>query len=279
MLLMNGTSDPVVPYDGGVISLFGLRHRALRSRYGPPLRANRRDRGTADGERPRPSPGIRRRHPGDGQQLRPRRQASSGTRSWAAATSCPTRTIRPPGSSGGPPATSTRPSRSGASSRSCPAGRRSRPRTRSRGHRTKEADGESRWGSRSGILDGAGVVRGVGRSAELRRPHGGVRFLRRVGARWDVCRAAGAAPPCRRPVPPVAALDERPPTTGEYPMDDKIRQAPAIDRSSTARDRTIDITTTGRRSGRPRRSEIWLHHVLGGWCLSSPPARPGWYPT
>lgn len=59
--------------------------------------------------------------------------------------------------------------------------------------------------------------------------------------------------------------------------DDKIRQALAIDRSSTARDRTVDITTIGRRSGRPRRIEIWFHHVLGRWYLSSTPAKPGWY--
>jgi hypothetical protein len=34
-------------------------------------------------------------------------------------------------------------------------------------------------------------------------------------------------------------------------MREDVRQAPAIDASSTIEDRTIDITTTGRRSGEP----------------------------
>jgi hypothetical protein len=39
-------------------------------------------------------------------------------------------------------------------------------------------------------------------------------------------------------------------------MREDARQALAIDASSTIEDRTIDITTTGRRSGEPRRIEI-----------------------
>jgi hypothetical protein len=39
-------------------------------------------------------------------------------------------------------------------------------------------------------------------------------------------------------------------------MRDEVRRALAIDRSSRIEDRTIDITTTGRRSGLPRRIEI-----------------------
>ena len=39
-------------------------------------------------------------------------------------------------------------------------------------------------------------------------------------------------------------------------MREDVRQALAIDASSTTEDRTIDITTTGRRSGEPRRIEI-----------------------
>lgn len=42
-------------------------------------------------------------------------------------------------------------------------------------------------------------------------------------------------------------------------MRDDVRQALAIDRSSTIEDRTIDITTTGRRSGQPRRIEICFY--------------------
>src|ERR1700691_1678266 len=39
-------------------------------------------------------------------------------------------------------------------------------------------------------------------------------------------------------------------------MREDVRRALAIDASSTVEDRTIDITTTGRRSGEPRRIEI-----------------------
>jgi deazaflavin-dependent oxidoreductase (nitroreductase family) len=42
-------------------------------------------------------------------------------------------------------------------------------------------------------------------------------------------------------------------------MRDDVRQALAIGRSSTIEERTIDITTTGRRSGKPRRIEICFY--------------------
>ena len=51
----------------------------------------------------------------------------------------------------------------------------------------------------------------------------------------------------------------------------------SLHRGSTTRERTIDITTTGARTGRARRIEIWFHHVDGRWYLSSLPAKPGWY--
>lgn len=60
-------------------------------------------------------------------------------------------------------------------------------------------------------------------------------------------------------------------------MEDEVRRALAIDRNSTARERTVDITTTGRRSGRPRKIEIWFHRVRGRWYLSSTPATRDWY--
>jgi hypothetical protein len=60
-------------------------------------------------------------------------------------------------------------------------------------------------------------------------------------------------------------------------MDEKIRQVLAIDRSSTAWERTVDITTTGRRTGLPRRIEIWFHRVDGRYYLSTLPGQPGWY--
>jgi hypothetical protein len=44
-----------------------------------------------------------------------------------------------------------------------------------------------------------------------------------------------------------------------------------------ARDRTIDITTTGRRSGEPRRIETWFYNVDGRFFLSGTPGRRDWY--
>jgi deazaflavin-dependent oxidoreductase (nitroreductase family) len=44
-----------------------------------------------------------------------------------------------------------------------------------------------------------------------------------------------------------------------------------------ARDRTIDITTTGRRSGQPRRIEIWFYRAGGRIYLSGSPGRRSWY--
>jgi deazaflavin-dependent oxidoreductase (nitroreductase family) len=56
-----------------------------------------------------------------------------------------------------------------------------------------------------------------------------------------------------------------------------VLRALDIDRGSTAWERTVDITTTGVRTGRPRRIEIWFHQVDGRWYLSSTPARRAWY--
>ena len=60
-------------------------------------------------------------------------------------------------------------------------------------------------------------------------------------------------------------------------MEQRIRDALAIDERSSAEERTVDITTTGARTGQPRRIEIWFHRVDGRYYLSSFPARPGWY--
>lgn len=60
-------------------------------------------------------------------------------------------------------------------------------------------------------------------------------------------------------------------------MDNAVRRALSIDRTSTAWQRTVDITTTGARSGQPRRIEIWFYRVDGRWYLSSTPARRDWY--
>jgi deazaflavin-dependent oxidoreductase (nitroreductase family) len=53
-------------------------------------------------------------------------------------------------------------------------------------------------------------------------------------------------------------------------MDERIRRA-------LASDRTIDITTTGRRSGEPRRIEIWFYRYDGRLFLSGSPGRRDWY--
>ncbi|RIX28644.1 nitroreductase/quinone reductase family protein [Amnibacterium setariae] len=57
----------------------------------------------------------------------------------------------------------------------------------------------------------------------------------------------------------------------------EVLRALDIDRHSTAWQRTVDITTTGARTGRPRRIEIWFHKIEGRWYLSSTPARRSWY--
>ncbi len=60
-------------------------------------------------------------------------------------------------------------------------------------------------------------------------------------------------------------------------MNDAVQQALAITPSSSARDRTVDITTIGRQSGQPRRIEIWFHRVFGKYYLTGTPAKRDWY--
>jgi len=55
-------------------------------------------------------------------------------------------------------------------------------------------------------------------------------------------------------------------------MQDDIRRALAIGPSSSLEDRTIDITTTGRRSGKPRRIEIVFYRIEESFYLSGIPA-------
>jgi deazaflavin-dependent oxidoreductase (nitroreductase family) len=57
-------------------------------------------------------------------------------------------------------------------------------------------------------------------------------------------------------------------------MRDEVRQALAISRSSTLEERTIDITTTGRRSGEPRRIEIVFYRSDDSIYLSGIPGPP-----
>jgi deazaflavin-dependent oxidoreductase (nitroreductase family) len=49
-----------------------------------------------------------------------------------------------------------------------------------------------------------------------------------------------------------------------------------FDRSTLAAQRTIDLTTRGRRSGRPRRVEIWWFHVEGRFIITGTPGRRDW---
>jgi deazaflavin-dependent oxidoreductase (nitroreductase family) len=55
-------------------------------------------------------------------------------------------------------------------------------------------------------------------------------------------------------------------------MRDDIRRALEISPSSSIEDRTIDITTTGRRSGSPRRIEIVFYRMEDSIYLSGIPA-------
>ncbi|MEE9262030.1 MAG: nitroreductase/quinone reductase family protein [Dehalococcoidia bacterium] len=43
------------------------------------------------------------------------------------------------------------------------------------------------------------------------------------------------------------------------------------------RDRVIDITTIGRKTGQQRRIEIWFHNVDGKLFISGSPGRRDWY--
>jgi hypothetical protein len=60
-------------------------------------------------------------------------------------------------------------------------------------------------------------------------------------------------------------------------MEPRIEQALAITPASRARERTIDITTTGARTGLPRRIEVWFYRVEGRIYLSTSPASRSWY--
>src|SRR5262245_19016598 len=53
-------------------------------------------------------------------------------------------------------------------------------------------------------------------------------------------------------------------------MDEKITQA-------LKQDRTIDITTTVRKSGQPRRIEIWFHNLDDRLYITGSPGIRGWY--
>ena len=51
----------------------------------------------------------------------------------------------------------------------------------------------------------------------------------------------------------------------------------SLDLDRLARIRTIDITTTGRRSGEPSRIEIWWFRVDGRFVITGTPGPRDWY--
>jgi deazaflavin-dependent oxidoreductase (nitroreductase family) len=53
-------------------------------------------------------------------------------------------------------------------------------------------------------------------------------------------------------------------------MDDQVKRA-------LERDRTIDIITTGRKSGQPRRTEIWFHRLDDRLYITGLPGPRDWY--
>jgi deazaflavin-dependent oxidoreductase (nitroreductase family) len=53
-------------------------------------------------------------------------------------------------------------------------------------------------------------------------------------------------------------------------MDERVQHA-------LARDRTIDITTRGRKTGQLRRTEIWFHQIAGQVYITGTPGRRDWY--
>ena len=55
---------------------------------------------------------------------------------------------------------------------------------------------------------------------------------------------------------------------------DKLDQS---EREALETDMTVDITTTGRKSGEPRRLEIWAHYIDGRVVITGTPGPRGWY--
>jgi len=53
-------------------------------------------------------------------------------------------------------------------------------------------------------------------------------------------------------------------------MDERVQHA-------LARDRTIDITTRGRKTGQLHRTEIWFHYIDGHVYITGTPGRRDWY--
>ena len=62
------------------------------------------------------------------------------------------------------------------------------------------------------------------------------------------------------------------------PDQSAIRAVLAIGATAAVPQRIVDITTTGAKSGEPRRIEIWFHQIDGRWYIGGSPPRPrSWY--
>jgi deazaflavin-dependent oxidoreductase (nitroreductase family) len=55
-----------------------------------------------------------------------------------------------------------------------------------------------------------------------------------------------------------------------------VTDGPSLVRDELRHDPTVDITTTGRRSGRARRIEIWMLDVDGRFFITGTPGRRDW---
>jgi deazaflavin-dependent oxidoreductase (nitroreductase family) len=60
-------------------------------------------------------------------------------------------------------------------------------------------------------------------------------------------------------------------------VDGAVIRALALRPDSPPSKHVIDITTTGARTGSPRRIEIWFHRIGGHFYLTGMPVRRSWY--
>jgi deazaflavin-dependent oxidoreductase (nitroreductase family) len=67
-----------------------------------------------------------------------------------------------------------------------------------------------------------------------------------------------------------ASTPSIPPVSGTAHLDERIQRA-------LARPHRIDITTTGRKTGQPRRIELVFHVIDGKVIISGSPGRRDWY--
>ena len=66
--------------------------------------------------------------------------------------------------------------------------------------------------------------------------------------------------------------------SGQADYDEEAVDMSDATTTALAQDRVIDITTIGRKTGEPRRIEIWFHRVDGRYYITGTPDRPrDWY--